>query len=101
MKNPQKLVEYVNTFSNYVSPTTQKKEKVSDTAGGKWIDWWKKNLLNQNYVGKIKFDKVPGIDDLSAEGSENVSIDIRDPTKVETSMVNHLRQLYKERVDDT
>lgn len=103
MQNPQKLVEYVNKFNNYIgsSPKEKKKEKNPDTLGGKWIDWWKKNVLNQNAVGKIKFNKVPGIDDLSAEGSENVDFEVDDPTtKNEDRVVNHLRKLYKAKPND-
>lgn len=98
MQNPQKLVDYVNKFNNYVGSSTKgkKKEKNPDTLGGKWIDWWKSNVLNQNSIGKIKFNKVPGIDDLSAEGSENVDFEVEDPTiKKEDMIVNHLRKLYK------
>lgn len=107
MRNPQKLVEYVNKFNNYIGTAPsgagggKKKEKVSDTLGGRWIGWWKQNVLNNNSIGKIKFNKVPGIDDLSAEGSENVSFQVEDPTKNENSVVNHLRKLYKAKADDT
>lgn len=98
MKNPQTLVDYFQNIKNYIpNIPILKTEKVSDTLGGQWIDWWKNNILAQNQIGKIQFNKVPGIDDLSAEGTENLSFEVRDPTRDRNLMVNHLRQLYRKK----
>lgn len=92
MKNPQTLVDYVNNLKNYFSPQ-KKKEKVSNTPGGKWIDWWRNNVLTQKEIGKIQFNKVPGIDDKISHISHEANILNRD----ENSIYDHLKQLYKEK----
>lgn len=95
MKNPQGLLSYAGKVTNIFSSEPKKTESVS-TGGGKWIDWWRNTVLSQNQIGKVEFNKVPGIDDLTPEGSSNVNIMEKDPSIRRNSIVEHLRQLYKE-----
>ena len=90
MKNTNNLMDYVNKMKNYFLHQNKKSDKISNTLGGKWIDWWRNNILTQKEIGKIKFNKVPGIDD-RIDYSKNIYKYRKD----ESSVIEHLSKLHK------
>ncbi|KAK6644958.1 hypothetical protein RUM43_001234 [Polyplax serrata] len=92
MKNPQSLVDYVSNVKKYFTPE-KKTEKVTDTPGGQWIDWWRNNVLTTKEIGKIQFNKIPGIDDRISQDNKKKFIMTRKD-------FDHLKQLYKQKVNE-